>query len=208
MSETEQKELTITSRISGTTHVSWRELKFIQQDNFKEWTVSEKDKLKASLKQNRFAMPFFVWYNGEHYYCLDGKHRTIVLEELEAEGMNVPTTLPALMIDCADEADAARMVLVYSSTYAAVTREGLTEFLNTYDLVLPEVMESISLPHLSFDEQLPIPANLDGELKGKPATMKITFENTTDLEKALKEIDTLLKAKYPTAYISVSSGEI
>lgn len=150
MTDTEQKDLSLSSRIVGNTHVSWRDLKFIQQDDFKEWTVTEKEKLKASLKHNRFAMPFFVWYNGVDYYCLDGKHRTIVLEELEAEGVNIPANLPAILIDCADEADAARMVLLYSSSYARVTEEGLNTFMTMYNLK-DDLLDFYNLDGLSMD---------------------------------------------------------
>lgn len=150
MTDTEQKDLTLTSRIAGTTHVSWRELKFIQQENFKEWTVSEKEKLKNSLKQNQFADPFKVWKNGNDYYCLDGKHRTLALAELEADGVRVPATLPALLINCTDAADAAKMVLLYSSMYARITGDGLTEFIKLYDLQADELLSEMNLPELDM----------------------------------------------------------
>jgi len=125
----------LTSRVLYTKFIKWRELKFIQSDDFKELSDIDKKKLKASLVANQFIQAFYVWEdtNGDQY-CLDGKHRTILLEELEREGVNVPDLLPGTFIDCKDKTDAAKMVLVFSSAYARITQDGLHNFLTLNDL--------------------------------------------------------------------------
>ena len=50
--------------------------------------------------------------------------------------------------------------------------------------------------------------DLIGDDKNKPATMKITFDSPEQLQKAEMDIQELLSRKYPSAYFSVSAGEI
>lgn len=49
---------------------------------------------------------------------------------------------------------------------------------------------------------------LIGDEKGKPATMKITFDSPEQLQKAEIDIQELLDRKYKGAYFSVSAGEL
>jgi hypothetical protein len=57
-------------------------------------------------------------------------------------------------------------------------------------------------------EEEPSLDELIGEEKNKPASMKITFENPEQLQKAEIDIQELLDRKYSGAYFSVSAGEI
>jgi hypothetical protein len=59
----------------------------------------------------------------------------------------------------------------------------------------------------NFDIE-PFGDDLIGDEKNKPATMKITFENVEQLQKAEIDIQELLDRKYKGAYFSVSAGEI
>jgi DNA modification methylase len=137
----------IASRVLKTDLINWRELKFIQNENFKELPKDAAHKLKASMVANNFVQPFFVWQDSEmNIWCLDGKHRTKLLEELLNEGFEVPYMLPACFIDCSDMKQAAELVLVFSSSYAKVTSEGLTDFLSLYDLDLKGLNQFIDLP--------------------------------------------------------------
>ncbi len=147
----------IASRVLGTEPVRWRELRFLQDATFKALSETEKQKLKASVLANEFAQPFYVWRDISDgvIYCLDGRHRTMVLEEMIAEGHTVPDVLPATFIHCDSKTDAAKLVLVYSSSYARITEEGLAGFLETYDLNLTELSESISLPEFDLAALLP-----------------------------------------------------
>ena len=199
----------LTSRILYTQNVKWRDLKFLQQDTFKDFSDIDKQRLKNSLVGNQFLQPFYVWKDqDESNYCLDGKHRTILLEELISDGVEVPDMLPATFIDCRDKQEAAKLVLVFSSAYARVTLEGFNEFIALHELDAPEILEQISIPDLVFIEEMPLPEILDGDPKNKVATMKITFENAAQLERLLPAIDEILKAESRSIYYSVSAGEI
>ena len=112
-----------------------------------------------------------------------------------------------MFIDCVDKKEASKLVLVFSSAYAKVTQQGLQEFISFYELDLPDLLKEISIPELHFEELMPVPDNLEADPKDKPATLKITFENAAQLEKAIPEIEELLK-KFPNSFFSVSSGEI
>ena len=57
-------------------------------------------------------------------------------------------------------------------------------------------------------EEEPEFEDLIGEIKDKPATLKITFKNPEQLQKAEIDIQELLDKKYLGAYFSVSAGEI
>jgi hypothetical protein len=141
------------SRILRTELANWREFQFIQQEDFKELPKEAKDKLKASILSNNFTQPFYVWQDETTgiIYCLDGKHRTMILEELSTEGHDIPYLLPATFVQCEDKKEAARLVLVYSSIYAKIRQQGLFDFLEQYDLNFVEVKETIDLPEFSMD---------------------------------------------------------
>lgn len=199
----------ITSKILKTDDIKWKDLKFLQHDEFKELSNSDKQKLKNSLISNAFVQPFYVWQssNGD-MYCLDGKHRTLLLQELIAEGIEVPEMLPAIFIDCKNKKEASKLILVFSSAYARITHDGFNDFVALYELELPELLEQISIPDLSFEDLMPVPIDLDGNPKDKPATMKITFVNYKQLEEAVPVINELIKTKFQGAFFSVSAGEI
>lgn len=204
------KQNGLKSRVLKTDLVNWRTFKFIQQDSFKDLSLEAKQKLKASMVENNFTQPFYVWQSPEgELICLDGKHRTLILEELIAEKVKVPLTLPATFIDCKDKKEAAKLVLIYSSTYARITETGLGEYLSMNDLKLEDIQMQVDLPGLSMGEftVAPIPDELIADPKDKPATLKITFNNAEELERAKPEIDLLLQ-KFNGAYYSVSCGEI
>lgn len=141
------------SRVIKTDLINWKEFQFIQQDNFKDLPQEAKDKLKASILANNFTQPFYVWQedNTGIIYCLDGKHRTIILDELRAEGYDIPYLLPATFIDCVDKKEAARLVLIYSSIYAKISQKGLFDFVEEYELNFSEIKDTIDIPDLSIE---------------------------------------------------------
>lgn len=204
----------LVSKVIETKLINWKELRFLQEDTFKELSAEIKEKLKASILSNNFAQPFYVWECKEDglIYCLDGKHRTIILHDLIADGVEVPDMLPATFIECKDKTEAAKLVIIYSSIYAKTTHKGLFDFIEMYELEMPELKEMINLPEFDLDlfEQMnftPLESDLIGEAKDKPASMKITFVDEKQLEKAKAEIDLILE-KYEGSFMSVSCGEI
>lgn len=77
-----------------------------------------------------------------------------------------------------------------------IANEWDTDELEEWGIDVPVFMEEPSMDELI------------GEEKNKPATMKITFESTEQLQKAEIDIQELLDRKYKGAYFSVSVGEI
>ena len=147
----EQKN-NVKSRVIKTELINWRDLQFIQDETFKELPADAKHRLKASLIANNFTQPFYVWEDESGVlWCLDGKHRTMLLEELILEGKEVPYQLPATFIDCENRKEAAKLVLIYSSMYAKITQEGLNSFIEFNDLDFSELKIEMDLPELSLE---------------------------------------------------------
>lgn len=141
----------IKSLVVETKLLDWKTFEFIQQDDFKSLTEESKVKLKASILNNNFTQPFYVWLEPETniFFCLDGMHRCKMLRELEAEGNIIPNLLPATLINCENKKEAAKLVLIYSSVYANITQQGLFDFLNIYDLEYKSIIDTIEIPEFS-----------------------------------------------------------
>lgn len=154
MSNEQNTLSTITSRVLKNDLVDWRAFKYIQHDTFKELPSSAKKVLKQSIVENSFAQPFYVWHDEttDDIYCLDGKHRTIILQELSDEGHTIPDMLPAIFIDCKNKKEAASFVLIYSSIYAKITEDGFIEFSKLYELDFQEMKSMIDLPGIDMIE--------------------------------------------------------
>jgi hypothetical protein len=201
------------SRIIETKLVAWRSIKIIQPNKFKEQTEAEKQKLIHSMLHNEIVSPLFVWMDeAQVIWCLDGRHRLAVMPELEEMGYNVPDVLPCVFIRCANKKEAAKMVLLYSSAYATATNMGFIEFLKQEDLELTLLKDGISIPGIDLAEvdflMNPVEEELTRAAKDKPSTIKITFTDIKQMEKAKYDVDHLLAEKYPGAIYSISSGEV
>lgn len=140
----------INSRIIKLEPINWKELQFIQQEDFKEWLPNGDKKLIESLLKYQFADPFKVWHHNGINYCLDGRHRFLDLKSVAESGHEVPDMLPATFIDCKDMKEAAELVLVYSSAYAKITQQGLLDFVKNFDLDFPDIASLINIPE--FDD--------------------------------------------------------
>jgi len=179
MDVTQEKPL-LHSRVIKTAPANWRNFHFIQQEDFKELAPDAHAKLKASILGNQFTQPFYVWEINENpnpakykskervkvQYCLDGKHRIKILEELIQEGYDVPEKLSATFIKCRNKKEAARLVLIYSSMYAKITQTGLHDFLESYELAFNDLINEMDLPGFStvrFEQSYDIHKIIDEE---------------------------------------------
>lgn len=143
-------KMKIKDRVIKNELINWRELKFIQNEDFKELPVNERERLKASFKLNGFVDPFMVWQDAKGVtWCLDGKHRTLLLEELCSDGVEVPSLLPANFMRCSSKKDAAKLVLIYSSVYAHITQDGMHNFIQQNSIDFVEIKDYINLPEFS-----------------------------------------------------------
>lgn len=141
----EIKDIVIKSEL-----IDWQAAQWIQA-NLKELTKQDYDKLRESLIQNNFMMPFTVWQDGDTLWILDGHHRQKVLQTLMADGYTIPERLPANFIECKDKHDAAKKVLIYSSIYAKITDDGLYELISQNEIDFEEVKKLIDLPNVNLD---------------------------------------------------------
>lgn len=180
--EAEVKKNSLKSRIIKTEPIDWRALRFIQQDKFKDLDLSARHRLKSSLVANNFSQPFYVWEDEDNgvIYCLDGKHRTALLEELIAEGYDVPYLLPATFVECENKKEAARLVLIYSSVYARISQEGLFDFVKEYDFQMSDLNEQIDIP----DFDMP---SFEGKYGFSSGETEITDETREEARKSLRE---------------------
>jgi len=141
---------TINSRIIKTELIKWRDLEFIQQENFKEWINDGDTKLIESILKYQFVDAFKVWEHDGKLFCLDGKHRFLDLIKVSELGHNVPDELPATFVDCENMESAAELVLVYSSAYAKITQQGLFDFVSKFNLDIPTLNDVINIPEFSM----------------------------------------------------------
>jgi len=147
----------IESRVIKTELINWRNLQFIQQENFKEWINNGDVKLLESILKYQFVDPFKVWEHEGILYCLDGRHRFLDLKKVSESGATVPDMLPATFIDCGNMKEAAELVLIYSSAYARITQQGLLEFVQNFDLDFPELQGMLNIPdfdNIAFEGML------------------------------------------------------
>jgi DNA modification methylase len=171
-------EQVINSKIIKTELINWRELQFIQQENFKEWVSNGAEKLVESILKYQFVAPFMVWHNEGVNYCLDGRHRFLDLKYVSEQGAIVPEQLPATFIDCANIKEAAELVLVYSSNYAKITQQGLLDFVNNFDLNFPDMQSMLSISDfddISFQGFLNKSNGNDTTTEVVPSSLKDSF---------------------------------
>jgi DNA modification methylase len=168
----------IISKIIKTELISWSTLKFVQDDNFKEWVGNGDKKLMESILKYQFIDPFKVYEENGVLYCLDGKHRFLDLKKAIENGVDIPDKLPATFIDCANMKEAAELVLVYSSHYASITQQGLLDFVAKFDLNFPEMTNLLNIADfddVSFQGLL----NKENDLLGgegiTPSSLKDSF---------------------------------
>lgn len=169
-----QAEMTIKSRVIKTSDIHWKELNFIQNEDFKEWVDNGDDKLCKSIIKYQFADPFKVWENKGKIYCLDGRHRFLDLQNVEKQGYKVPEKLPATFLDCQNKKEAAELVLVFSSRYAKITNQGLFDFTQKYDINLPE-LETINLPDFDLVDYNSLTNTGSNENEFEPKSIKESF---------------------------------
>ncbi|MBI4720815.1 MAG: site-specific DNA-methyltransferase, partial [Chitinivibrionia bacterium] len=124
-------------------------LKWFHRD-LKSLSKTALDKLKSSLAANNFIQPFNVWQAAGTTVILDGHYRAKAMRLLEKEGYRIPDLLPANFIECSGTTQAAELVLLYSSVYAAATAEGIEHFAAIYDLDMRRLMMEMEIPDIDL----------------------------------------------------------
>lgn len=141
----------ITSRIIKQEPVAWKTLRWFQSPGLKTLDADSMRKLKLSLKQRNFVQPFNVWLECPNLWILDGCHRQQAMNELLEEGEEIADLLPANFISCDNRKDAAELVLLYSSIYAKVSRTGVQDFLEEFNLDPDKIALDMNIPSVNLE---------------------------------------------------------
>ena len=141
------------NKIIKTELVEWEKLKPFQPVDLKKMSKQQLDKIKASLKNNDFKSPFYVWEDKEILWVLDGHHRLPVLKLLKGEGENIPEKLPASFINCKNKKEAKKAVLLYNSHYADIQKNDFFSFFN--DLEKDDILNEFNFDNF-FEESAKI----------------------------------------------------
>lgn len=131
-------------RIKQLIEVDWRELKPIQPEDVK--IQNNLEALKSSLKKHGFSLPFAVWIDGTDIYTIDGHTRKKALQELQAEGVEIPDKLKAFEIEAKNRKEAIQILVeVFNQKHNPFDNEVLTEWLKV------EQVEVVDLEVINMD---------------------------------------------------------
>ena len=111
-------------------------------------------KLKQSLIDFNFTDSFKICYIKEDNnkpYSIDGFHRKKGLLELEKEGYEIASVLPATYYQAETKKEAVEMMLaVFNSQYAKITYEGLYGLQHKFDLTIEDIELRLDNPVISL----------------------------------------------------------
>lgn len=140
------------NRVIGLQSVPWRQLRWFQSKEFKNFKATDMMRLKASIVANGFAAPFKAWRDEDGVeWILDGHHLQLALEQLTREGVEIPDMMSAIFVRCKDKQEAAKLVVLYSAVYAKIAREGLVDFAAEFDLAMSDLNLEFDLPGLNLE---------------------------------------------------------
>lgn len=194
-----------TIKISDTLHdlplIDYREVKELQGE-LKELSQDNYNRLLKSLKQFGFIVPLFIWNNNGEYYFIDGHQRNKVLKQENIK----PYKLPYIEIEAETIVEAKQKLLVISSQYGKVTREGfddfvvdvkadfITDFVN-FDIITPYIQNieenNLSTEQLNLEEKFD-PVGIAKDIQ----RVVFIFDNKAAAEIWLKEIPNIMIKKF------------
>jgi len=138
-------------RIVKSEPVRWRELLWFQ-GGLKRLSPANLNRLKESIRRRGIIDGFRVWEESPGVvWILDGHQRRRALTELESEGFRLPDEMPGFWVECRDRAEAAELVLLYSSQYGEMVADEAVEFVRTMGVDLAGAAPTLNVPRLDFD---------------------------------------------------------
>ena len=133
----------IKNRIKQLIEVDWQNLKAIQPEDVK--IQNNLEALKASLKKHGFSLPFAVWIDGADIYTIDGHTRKKALQELQAEGVEIPDKLKAFEIEAKDRKEAVEILVeVFNQKHNPFDNEVLINWLDVEQVEIQD-LEAVNL---------------------------------------------------------------
>lgn len=138
------KEIPI--RCKGSRSLPYAEFKSFQ-GNLKNMSREDEEKLRGLILKHGWIGPVSVWNNAE---ILDGHARLFVLGKLLNEGYSIKK-IPVVDIYAKTRKEAAEMLLAIDSRFNRITQDGLSGFMEEFDLDLAD-LNNISLPDINMEE--------------------------------------------------------
>ncbi len=138
------KLIQIKDRISSMEKIDWQNMLSIRNDDLKQHTDAQLEKLEQSLIHNGFIEPFAAWQDPKtkEIYTINGHTRKKRLLALIEKGYSIPEKLSAFFIDCKNLNDAASVLPLYESKYGNLDASKLEEFKITFELDETKVVGS------------------------------------------------------------------
>jgi DNA modification methylase len=94
------------------------------QGNLKDLSETNFNKLKQSIEEHGFKFPFYVWFDKKGVcWTLDGHQRKRVISSVYGD-----VEVPYIEVEAKDKKDAKKQILLISSQYGEVTKDGFDEF--------------------------------------------------------------------------------
>lgn len=138
----------VINKIDNLVYKKYEELEGFQED-LKELSKQEYEKLKNSILINGIIAPVYVWNNK----ILDGHQRVKVLKQLKLSGVDIPEEIPCVEIVAKSEKQAKKFLLQYVSQHGKITDEGLYSYLHNSTLIKDyfDIKQEIDLPGFNMD---------------------------------------------------------
>lgn len=121
------------------------------QGDLKLFTDKSYSKLRNSILKHGFTAPFFIWKKGDDNFLLDGHQRKKTLEIMrDSENYEIPTDYPVVYIDAETEREAKEKLLVITSQYGKMQKEGLVNFMEEFDFKLEDIEDTVQFPEFTL----------------------------------------------------------
>lgn len=116
----------------------WRKFRWFQGDLKRTDKIALR-RLQKSIREEGLTGVFQLWRDSDRTdWMIDGHQRWQALSAMAAVGDPVPSVVDCVWLDCADESEARRAVLVASSRYGRITPTGLAEFVKNVETDIAE----------------------------------------------------------------------
>lgn len=175
------------------------------QGSLKSLSNAAYEKLSKSIVERGFFAPVFIWQEDVKLWIIDGHQRVMVLNTLMQNGYDVPP-IPVVRIHAESLLEAKEKLLLVSSQFGKIERDGLYEFLQ--DLEADIVVKELELPNiepLKFMDEFfndtaeqiealpPVSGNL-GSVGGNGVKMLQLYFSEEDHQKIIQQLGFLQEA--------------
>lgn len=164
----------------GAARVDWSDLKPLQK-NLKSMTTKRYKKLRRGLEKYGQKFAIKVWQHGGVPYILGGHQTYFTIGKMLEDGWAIPP-LAVTYTECADKAEAMRMVLLDVAQFGRVDNQALYEAMSTeMAMGIDELDELYELPNFDFDlfKQEFFAATEGAELPELPTGDKSPYQQMT-----------------------------